>query len=344
MPPPFVVFALPRSRTAWLAQWLGSVAGAPVAHDLAIESDTIDAWLEVLFRGVRGTVETGAVEGWPILRRAIPDCRIAVVLRPLAQVVASLKAMGLPVPLADLERRAAALEEVAREPGALVLQYNALADPRACAVLQEHCLGLPFDWLTWLAFERRNVQLDLPARMARLAVRHDAIERLRAELVERLAAPAPFVSVGEERWGDVADAMLAMSEGHFAEATEGLDGGFNPDRAALAAIDAAGLWRCFLARVDGALAGYCTWVRDVSIESDMPPTMVHGPFYVAPEHRAHRLGLRLLDVSRRTFEREGIAVLRLHHTMHGRGVRAGRLYQRLGAVEYQREYLWRIGA
>ena len=41
---------------------------------------------------------------------------------------------------------------------------------------------------------------------------------------------------------------------------------------------------------------------------------------------------------------EGYKVLMLHHTTRGRGARAGALYAALGAAEYQRLYIWRIGA
>ena len=105
----------------------------------------------------------------------------------------------------------------------------------------------------------------------------------------------------------------------------------------------AGLLRVFIARIDGTIAGYCLWQHEVNVEAAAPPTMAQGPFYVAAEHRRHRLGVRLLAASRETFAAAGYEVLRLHHTLHGRGARAGRLYESLGAVEYQREYVLRIG-
>jgi GNAT superfamily N-acetyltransferase len=337
------VFALPRSRTWWLAQWLGVARGAPVAHDVAIEADTIDAWLDVIFR-IGGAVETGSVEAWPILRRAIPACRIAVVQRPIAEVVASLAAIGLDPPIGDLERRAAALDALAGQNDVLALRFADLADPRACAALQEHCLCRPFNWPLWVVADRQNLQIDVPARMARLAERRDALERLKAEMAERLAAPRPFVTVGEERWADVADDVEVMGSAHHAEATEGEEGPYLLARAELTQMEAAGLWRVFVARVDGTMAGYCCWSRQWNGESDMPPTMMHGPYYVAQAYARHRLGVRLLRASRDAFARDGVKAMRLHHTMHGRGARAGALYRALGAVETQREYLWRIGA
>jgi GNAT superfamily N-acetyltransferase len=344
MHPPFVVFSMPRSRTAWLSRWLALVASAPVGHDLAIECDSIDQWLECVFRRFRGTCETGAVEAWPILRRAIPDCRIITVHRPLEAVCASLAAAGYVPPRDDLERREAALRELAGQDGVLPVPFDALDDPRCCAVLQEHALSMPFNWPAWRGAADVNVQVDRERRLALLTGRRPQIERLKAELVERLVLPRPFVSIGEEPWLAVADDCERMGAIHHDEAKAGAEGAFRLNREAMQQLADAGLWRVFIARVDGVLAGYCCWMHETNLEADAPRTMNHGPFYVSPEHARHKLGVRLLHVARDALAAEGYRVLRLHHTMHGRGVRAGRLYEALGAVEYQREYIWRIGA
>ena len=151
------------------------------------------------------------------------------------------------------------------------------------------------------------------------------------------------MTVAEEQWGDVAAAFEALGAAHHAEATAGREGPYRLDTRMIGQMDAAGIWRMFIARVDSELVGYCCWTRETNHEADAPPTMLHGPFYVAPAFAHHRLGQRLLDLSRQTFAAAGVQVLKLHHTMYGRGVRAGRMYQRMGAVEFQREYMLQIG-
>ena len=335
---------MPRSRTAWLAHWLGCASAAPVGHDIAIEARSIDDWLETICRRVRGTCETGAVEAWPILRRAIPDCRIVVIHRPLDQIAASLIEAGAVPPMIDLQRRYAALQELSQQSSVLTLEFSNLAEPRACAALQEHCLGMAFDWPCWRDLADCNVQVDMPARLGRLAERAEPIAALKAELIERLAEPRPFVTVGEERWADTADDIERLGATHYQEATEGAEGPFKLDRATLTKMADVGLWRVFVARIDGVFSGYCCWTHEFNLEAEAPPTMKHGPFYVVPEAKQHRLGLRLLRASREVLAANGYKVLRPHHTMFGRGARAGALYQALGAIEYQREYVWRIGA
>jgi len=341
--PPFVIFGLPRSRTAWLTQWLRLASGgARIGHDLAIEADTIDGWLESVYRRVRGTCETGAVEAWPILRQAIPDCRIVTVHRDVTDVAGSLMLAGAPAPMDDLNRRAMALQELSEQPGVVSIAFAGLADPRLCADLQEHCLSVPFNWQAWRCMEACNVQIDMPTRLARLAERADAIAALKVELAGRLATSRPFVTVGEERWADVAEDCRTLWIKHHAEATEGIEGELSFNPAAVDGLAAQGLWRIFIARVDSRVVGYCCWSHEFNVESNAPNTMAHGPLYIAPEFASHNLGMRLLRVSRETLAADGYRVLMLHHTMHGRGCRTGLLYSRLGAVEYERRYRWEI--
>ena len=343
-PPPFVVFSMPRSRSAWLAHWLTRVSESLVGHDLAIAADSIDQWLEFVARRFRGTCETGAVEIWPILRRSVPSCRIITVHRPLADVCASLIAAGYVPPMDDLERRNAVLERLAAEDGVLSVPFDALADPRCCAAVQEHALSVPFDWRTWRAASEVNIQVNAERRLARLAERRPAIAHLKLELAERLGAHQPFVSIGEEPWADVADDVERMGAGQHVEATEELAGIYRLNLEVLTQLAGVGMWRVFVARVDGVFAGYCCWMKETNLEETAPPTMNHGPFYAPPCFARHRLGVKMLRVSRDVLAAEGYRILRLHHTMHGRGARAGTLYEQLGATEYQREYIWRIGA
>lgn len=153
-----------------------------------------------------------------------------------------------------------------------------------------------------------------------------------------------MIFVTEEPWARVATECEALGEAHHIEATAGLEGPFRFNREAVANLDAAGAWRVFTAReTGGRLLGYCTWLRGFSIEADAPLNMVMAHLYVMPDAARHGLGAQLLDMSRRTFKREGVVMLKLHHTMHGRGAKLGRFFERMGAVEQTREYLLRIG-
>src|SRR5215469_4135466 len=89
--PPFVIFALPRSRTFWASRYL-SYGGWHCGHDeaahLRSEAD-VRSWLA---QPATGTVETAAAPFWRLLRHYRPDARVAVIRRPVDEVLASCMA------------------------------------------------------------------------------------------------------------------------------------------------------------------------------------------------------------------------------------------------------------
>lgn len=159
---------------------------------------------------------------------------------------------------------------------------------------------------------------------------------------DRLAVPGREhcdLIIREEQWPDVARECEALGALHHPEATAGREGTFALRHDMMAAMHNAGMLRTILARIDGALVGYCIWHTDVSVEVREANGMAMGPFFVHPTFPSFGLGQKMLAFSVQLFRAEGVDRLRLHHTVHGRGARAGVLYRRLGAVEYQREYL-----
>lgn len=153
-----------------------------------------------------------------------------------------------------------------------------------------------------------------------------------------------MIVIKEVPWPDVGDEISDLAVAHHSEATDGREGEFDLNRGLMDALHAQGFVRTVVATNNGCVVGYCIWTVDMSIEVRTLRGMVMGPFYVRPEFAAHGLGRKLMTFSRDMFAREGTQQLRLHHTVHGRGARLGRLYAAMGAVEYQREYLMPIGA
>src|SRR6185503_11458650 len=78
---PFVLFSLPRSRSAWLSVLL-SRPGALVGHDIGIGCAQPEDFAQRLRSDLAGTCETGAAFAWRLIRWLVPDARFAVVRRP----------------------------------------------------------------------------------------------------------------------------------------------------------------------------------------------------------------------------------------------------------------------
>jgi hypothetical protein len=117
--PPFIVFSLPRSRSAWISRFL-SYGGWKCGHDLATRCATMKEFVGLLNDENVGTAETGAVVGWRAIRRLLPDARIAVIRRPVQQIYDSLARFGLgsQILMDELIERDAMLDRLARVEGA----------------------------------------------------------------------------------------------------------------------------------------------------------------------------------------------------------------------------------
>lgn len=185
--PPFIILALPRSRTAWLAHFL-SYGGKKVGHDIAIECKSVADFQRAFDEGMDGTVETGAVLGWRLMRHLMPGVKLVTVRRDPRDVIKSLAKFGLPVDNREICHRDAMLDLVAETPGSLNVLYDSLVDPQVCKVLFEFCLDLPFDWEHWTKFNTLNIQVDMQQRINQLYRNHAQLEKLKSEISLRTAS------------------------------------------------------------------------------------------------------------------------------------------------------------
>lgn len=183
---PFVVFALPRSRTAWLSRFLG-YSPRRCGHDISIECRSINDFIGALESGeLDGTVESGAILGWRVIRSRLPRAKLVTVRRPLGEVYASLAKFGLhPFP-GELETKDALLDALESVPGVERFDYGALNDRATCARLFCHCLEVEFDEAWWSGWNRTIVQIDMQARLDRLQQNFGQLQAMKVELAEML--------------------------------------------------------------------------------------------------------------------------------------------------------------
>src|SRR5580700_2793042 len=90
---PFLVLALPRSRTTWLSRFL-TYGPWSCSHEQARYIRSLEdarAWLGQPFTG---SAETSVARWWRLIQRVRPDVRVVVVRRPIPEVIASLERLG----------------------------------------------------------------------------------------------------------------------------------------------------------------------------------------------------------------------------------------------------------
>jgi len=186
---PFLILALPRSRTAWLSHFL--TYGPKVCeHDYIINCASIEEFLLAFRQGLAGSVETGAMLGWKVLRQRMPTARIVLVRRDYQEAARSLaNACGeagvvLPIPYDELATRDSLLDAISQMPGVRQIRYEELSDESTCHWLFEHCLELPFDRDHWARLASTNIQIDMRSRIELLVHRQPQLEALRAEVID----------------------------------------------------------------------------------------------------------------------------------------------------------------
>jgi hypothetical protein len=176
---PFVVFALPRSRTAWICYYLAQNKRL-VGHDTAIWCKRPGDFFANFSGGMAGTIETGAMIAWRRIFDAMPDARFAVIKRPVEDVKRSLSQFGVYAADGELERKNALLDEISEQPNVLTVPFSGLYAAESRGRLFEHCIGEPYDPIWDATIAHRNIQIDVFERLRALAANQDDIEHLKA--------------------------------------------------------------------------------------------------------------------------------------------------------------------
>lgn len=184
---PFLICALPRSRTYWLSRLL-SYGDWTCHHEAAVRMRSINDAVEFFDRPRSGSAETGVSPGWKLLRHYVPDLRTVVVRRPVEDVVDAMMAVDVSgVATYDREKLTRnmrymdrALDRIAACPDVLTVQYADLDQEETCAAVFSHCLphALPSYW--WNEMRGRNLQTDVRRALHYYHANRAAIDRFKA--------------------------------------------------------------------------------------------------------------------------------------------------------------------
>lgn len=182
---PFIIYALPRSRTVWLSKFL-TYGPWKCGHDIVTDYFTPGDIQYRLTEPNFGTVETGMIDGWKLARRLVPIAKILVIKRPVKEVINSLDRAGVSHSAAQIIARAALLDEISAQPDVLSFYYDELDTEEACKKIFEHCLELPFDRDWWLGLRGANIQLNMLKRIEKLQATQSAMQRLKQAAAEMM--------------------------------------------------------------------------------------------------------------------------------------------------------------
>ena len=334
----FVVFALPRSRTAWAARFL-TYGGWACGHDeirhLRSFSD-VDSWFS---QPKVGTIETGASNWWRLLPE---DCRIATIRREPEQVLESLARHGFDPALMDkpLARMNAKLDQIEHRLGALRVDYDELALPSGGAKLFQHCLALPFDQGWYEYWNKVNLQVDLgiilryyQAHLPQLEnLARQAKQKILRKLQRRATIEANGITIQQEGFESFFQDSQTLFARHLVEVGEAPNAFLEKNLELMRKLDSIGAMQITTARANGRVFGYLMALIAPSLERTDVTDALHLTFYA--DSAVPGLGLKLQRASANALRERGVDDLYLRAGVRGDGARMSTLYRRLGSENF----------
>lgn len=345
--PPFVIFALPRSRTYWLSKFL-SYGGWNCSHEELRHMrspEDIRVWttLEAV-----GTAETAAAPFWRTLQRIAPETRVVVVRRSMKDVMLSLTSIrgmdwNVPVLWKEVRRLHLKLNQIAaRWPGALSVTFDELKTEAGCARVFEHCLGLPHDPAWWAAMAPLNLQCDFLALIRYMEAYRPQLTKLAATarqqtlvaLRQRPVVPPEGMTFQIETIETAFRDGQPLIRDHLVAVGESPDGQKNMP--VFQHIEDIGALQIMTARANGRMFGYLVTIVFPSLENTNDTSAVHSVFYASPD--APGLGMKLHRAALAALRARGVDEVYYRAGPRGSGPKMGALYRRLGATADGEQY------
>lgn len=342
--PPFIVFGMPRSRTAWLARFL-SYGDWHCGHEELRHARSLDDVRSWLAQPCTGTAETAAAPWWRLARHLRSDLRVVVVRRDVTDATDSLMRLGLFADRTAVERLMLRLdrklEQISRRvPDALSVRFEDLEREEVCAAVFEHCLPYQHDPDWWKLWAPVNIQCDM-----RAIVRHAHAHAKQLDKLERVAKHQTLALMARGEPGDL-DGLTIQAEpfdtwlrdaeklfnDHLVAVGEAPGDWQGKNIPLLRALDDLGAMQIMTARCNGRMFGYLMSVISPSLESPDVLSAQHATFYADPAVRG--LGIRLQRAALEALRQRGVDEVFARAGTRGEGPRMAPLYRRLGGEDF----------
>jgi GNAT superfamily N-acetyltransferase len=342
---PFIVFAMPRSRTKWLSHFL-SYGDWQCGHDELLRCRSLDDVASWLAQPNTGTVETMGAPFWRLLP---PGSRIVTLRRRVPEIVASLRGTDLvfedTAMVSMLERSERKLDQIgARLPDVLAVSFDDLATEAGCARVFEHCLGLPHDpaWWSWCA--PVNIQINFAHLVRYMAAHRPQLDKLTkvakhrtiANMTRHAVDPPEGITFQHEPFRQFyRDAKHLFAE-HLTQTDQSPDDHARKNLALFEALDDAGMLQTITARMNGRMFGYLQTVIGPTLDGPDISQAWHSIFFASPDIRG--LGMKLQRAALAALRERGVDEVIMRAGHRGSGPRLGTFYRRLGAEEFGQLY------
>ena len=185
--PPFIIYSLGRSRTAWLSAFL-TYGDWRCYHEISSRLRSFEDIKKLLSIPKIGILETAAIPARPLIKYACPGIRELIIIRPLEEVIESYLATDTAGLVTwDTKKLRSVLSREYREleklsSSVLTIEYKDIATEEGCKKIFEHCLPYTFDKEWWEIGKDQNIQIDMKAFFQYYLENRDEIENFKKQL------------------------------------------------------------------------------------------------------------------------------------------------------------------
>jgi hypothetical protein len=344
---PFIIIALPRSRTAWLARFL-TYGDWECQHETLRHMRSLDDVKSWLSLSCSGTSETAAAPWWRLLLKYRPDVRVVVIRRPVEQVIESLLNVDThgagtfdrEILLRSIPRMDVKLDQIEhRMPNVMSVSYDQLKHEDVCARVFEYCLPYSHDSDWWhrmdpvkiecnmgslmryaRAFQPQLMKLAATARLEMLTDLQMSPVVAPAGMTFQLESFAQWYRDGQDLF---AEHLVQVDEPPYNAPTKNLD--------LMQSLDDAGAMQIVTARCNGRMFGYLMTVIRPSMESPFIKAAIQATFFASKE--CPGLGLKLQRAALQYLQQKEVNEVFFRAGPRGSGPKMGSMYRRLGAAE-----------
>jgi hypothetical protein len=339
--PPFIVLALPRSRTAWLSRFLTYgewTCGHEELRNMRSLAD-VQSWLS---QPCVGTIETAAAGSWRLLGKLAPNARIVLIRRNREEVIESLMSVpgitfdrpSLAKGMVALDRK---LDQIEARLPCLSVDYRDLANEVTCASIFEYCLPYKHDTEHWQHLAPINIQMDMRAMVKQITAFRPQMDKLAAVAKHRMltdmAVREPILpdgvtiqTEGFESW--LKDAKSLFSE-HLVQVGEAPGDWQSKNIPLMRVLDRAGLMQVTTARSNGRMFGYLMTLISPSLRSADVTSATNTTFFASQD--VPGLGMKLQRAALRALKARGVDEVFMQAGIRGSGPRLDTIFRRLGA-------------
>lgn len=345
--PPYIIYALPRSRTYWLSRFLTYGAWS-CGHDEILHLRSMDDVASWLSQPCTGTVETNAASFW----RLVPNLKTVVIRRPVEEVVESTIKTGLPVGepsgfTRHIQRLDYKLDQiVARVPNVLIVTFDELKTEEGCQKVFEFCLPYQHDQTWWNYMAPINLQVNIHHTLKYFTAHLPQLNKLAKIAKHKIIASMSHALADiehedgfvfrEEKMKAMFDDARRLFADHCVVVGEEPDAYMHKNLELIQRLEDIDALQIMTARENGRIYGYLVSILCPSMDSPDVKVATQTMFYTDPAMPG--LGRRLQRAAIERLREKGVGEAYFHAGVRGSGPRMGSLYQRIGAQPHGNWY------